>query len=442
MVSVGFLLKRRKGRVLETLVLYDGEPKGIENVARQTSKRLCILLVSDVSIADVIGGAERVLFEQSTRLAQRGHDVHILTRKLPDHKKNAEVIQGVTEWRYDVDKKSAISFINTSRRSARRLFEYLHGSHGFDLLNFHQPFTAFGVVQSPLSRKIRKVYTCHSLSFEEYLSRNVKPSGPKAKVVYLFNVYARKWIEKWILDKCDKIVVLSLFTQDKLWNAHNVTSEKISIIPGGVDLKRFRPFGDKMEIRQRLSIPQSRVVLLTVRNLVQRMGLENLVYSLRIIIEKAPDLYFVLGGSGPLKDDLFALTHQLGLESHIRFTGYISENELPDYYRMADFFVLPTRELEGFGLVTLEAMASGLPVMGTPIGGTQEILGKFDQHFLFKDSSADSMASLILENYQKMKEDPQIWEEMSQRCREFVESNYSWEKNVDALENIFDRITG
>ena len=411
-------------------------------MARQASKKLSILFVSDVSIANVIGGAERVLFEQSTRLSQRGHDVHILTRKLPGHRQNEESIQGVTEWRYDVDKKSAISFINTSRRGARRLFEYLHGSHGFDLLNFHQPFTAFGVVQSPLSRKIRKVYTCHSLSFEEYISRNAKPSGPKAKLVCLINAYARKWMEKWILDKSDEVVVLSLFTQDKLLNIHRIPSRKVSVVPGGVDIKRFKPVAGRMEIRQRLNIPQNRVVLLTVRNLVQRMGLENLIHSLRIIIDKAPDLFLVLGGSGPLKDDLVALTQQLGLESHIRFTGYISENELPDYYRMADFFVLPTRELEGFGLVTLEAMASGVPVLGTPVGGTQEILGKFDQHFLFKDSTADAMASLILENYHKMKDDPQIWEEMSLHCREFVESNYSWEKNVDALENIFDRITG
>jgi len=411
-------------------------------VARQASKKLSILFVSDVSIANVIGGAERVLFEQSTRLAQRGHDVHILTRKLPGHRQNEEFIQGVTEWRYDIVKKSSVSYIKSSRKNARQLFENLHEKFRFDCINIHQPFSAIGVIQSPPSRKVKKIYTCHSLSFEEYISRNSKPENFLAGFLYLLNIYTRKWVEKWILDKCDEIVVLSLFTQDKLWNAHNVTSERISIIPGGVDLKRFRPFGDKMEIRQRLNIPQNKVVLLTVRNLVQRMGLENLVYSLKTAIEKAPNLYLVMGGSGPLKDDLFALTHQLGLESHIRFTGFISENELPDYYRMADFFVLPTRELEGFGLVTLEAMASGLPVMGTPIGGTQEILGKFDQHLLFKDSSADSMASLILENYQKMKEDPQIWEEMSLHCREFVESNYSWEKNVGALENIFDRITG
>ena len=69
-----------------------------------------ILFVSDISINEVIGGAERVLFEQSTRLQKRGHNVYILTRKLQDHKSNQEVIQGVKEWRYDVDRRNTLLF--------------------------------------------------------------------------------------------------------------------------------------------------------------------------------------------------------------------------------------------------------------------------------------------------------------------------------------------
>jgi glycosyltransferase involved in cell wall biosynthesis len=103
---------------------------------------------------------------------------------------------------------------------------------------------------------------------------------------------------------------------------------------------------------------------------------------------------------------------------------------------MADIFVLPTKELEGFGLVTLEAMASGIPVLGTPVGGTKEIIGNFDSSFLFKGTDPDSMVELISEKYHLIKRDPQRWREISHRCRKFVDENYSWEKNIDSFEEL------
>jgi len=123
---------------------------------------------------------------------------------------------------------------------------------------------------------------------------------------------------------------------------------------------------------------------------VPRMGLDNLILAIEQVIKTAPDIYLVVGGEGPLKDDLISMVKKLGVEKHIEFKGFISEDNLPEYYQMTDLFVLPTRELEGFGLVTLEALACGVPVLGTPVGGTKEIIGRFDPDFLFKDTAAAS----------------------------------------------------
>jgi glycosyltransferase involved in cell wall biosynthesis len=238
------------------------------------------------------------------------------------------------------------------------------------------------------------------------------------------------------LNKSDRIVVLSQFTEENLQRAYDVPSAKITIIPGGVDLERFYPATDRAKTRQRLNIPQEKMVLFTVRNLVARMGLENLIYAVKDVVKKVPDVYLVLGGDGPLKNDLILLTKELGIENHVKFAGFIPEAELPDYYRMADIFVLPTLELEGFGLITLEALASGIPVLGTPVGGTVEILSRLDSKYLFKDTEPESIAKLITKTCQEFKDKPKLWQDVSSQCRLFVEENYSWGKNVDFLEEL------
>ena len=231
-----------------------------------------VLFVSDVSIAELIGGAERVLFEQSTRLQNRGHDVHILTRKLPEHKSGHEVIHGVNEWRYDVDQSNSFSFIKSTLLNCKKLFESLQNQYLFDAINFHQPFSAFGVIRSSASQKIKQIYTCHSLSFEEYQSRNPRPNGIIKTILYFMNTWARRFIERRALFKSDVTVVLSRFTKEKLLHVYGIPDEKIRIIPGGVDLERFYPVTDRKKIRQRLNIPQEKMILFTVRNLWQGWG--------------------------------------------------------------------------------------------------------------------------------------------------------------------------
>ena len=396
-----------------------------------------ILFVADVSIDKVIGGAERVLFEQSSRLARRAHNVHILTRKLPSHKADEEIIGGVREWRYEFDDRNALSSIRSTWLKSKKLFERLHNQFGFDCINFHQPFSALGVVASPLSGKTRRIYTCHSLSFEEFKTRNPTPRGIVEKTFYFLNIQVRKVIERRVLNRCEKIIVLSQFTQEKLRRFHKITLERTALVPGGIDLETFYPVDDKTEIRRRLDLPDRNMILFTVRNLVSRMGLDNLIYALKHVVREFPDVYLVIGGEGPLKKSLIKLSQELALEGSVRFVGFIPERELPDYYRTADIFILPTIELEGFGLVTLEALASGIPVLGTPVGGTAEILGKLDPKYIFKDTKPESMASLITETCQQFRNNPRLWDEVSSQCRLFVEENYSWERNIDSLEELF-----
>jgi glycosyltransferase involved in cell wall biosynthesis len=400
-----------------------------------------ILFVADVSIQRVIGGAERVLFEQSVRLARRGHEIHILTRRPPGDDRAQFVTQQVTEHRYIVDTRNPISFLCSTLKNSRRLFESMHAATAFDCIHFHQPFSAAGVLMSRRVRQIPKLYSSHSLSFEEFISRNPQPVGFAARTIYRANVLFRKHLERRVLRGCNTIVVLSRFSQQRLHDAHGILPGKTELIHGAVDIDKFRPASDKIAIRQRLHLPADRVIIFTVRNLVARMGLENLLLAIKELSRRAPDLFLIVGGEGPLGSVLRDLVHRENIADHVRFAGFIPEEELPSYYQMADLFVLPTRELEGFGLVTLESLASGVPVVGTPVGGTVEILGQFDPKFIFKDTTPSSMAALIWDCYQEIIKSPLRWEDVLMRCRQFVEKNYSWEASVDALENLYRRLS-
>jgi len=410
------------------------------NQDQNTGKKLNILMVSDYPLGEIIGGSVRVVYEQWKWLTARGHKVHILTRE-EQVKKGYKQSRDILEWKYPVNNKNPITFLISTLRNSNKLFNDLSKKYTFDFINFHQPLSAFSFLRSNGSDNLRRIYTCHSLSFEEFQSRNPRPAGLLNFFIYQVHIFIRKYFESVALKRSDLIVVLSQFTAKRLGTVYGIPREKICLIPGGIDLERFHPNNDDGDSRKCLNIPSDRVILFTVRNLVQRMGLANLITALQDVVKKAPNIHLILGGEGPLKGSLLSLTNKLGLNDYISFVGFITEEQLPMYYQAADIFVLPTKELEGFGLVTLEALASGLPVLGTPVGGTKEILEKLDPSFLFSDSEPDSMADLILEKYHTIKENPQVWKSVSNRCRKFVENNYSWEKNTDSIEKAFFKIS-
>jgi glycosyltransferase involved in cell wall biosynthesis len=388
-------------------------------------------------MASVIGGAERVLFEESTRLAQLGHDVHILTRRLPCHLSEMEFIHGVREWRFYLPSLKFSPFLKSTLINCRRLFCDLQEKFSFDIINFHQPFTGLGVLASKAARSIPKVYTCHSLAFEEFTSRSCPPQNTTEWASYRLQLFGRKLAEKTLLGKSNRIIVLSEYTKEKIQREYGFTESKVEIIPGAVSLTRFRVSKSKLAIRRQLGIPENFLVLLTIRNLVPRMGLENLILALQLVRKQRKDILLIVGGEGPLAKKLQDMARDVGLGGLVRFVGFIPEEELPSYYQMADLFVLPTKELEGFGMVTVEALASGLPILGTPVGGTKEILAHLGSEFLFSDSNPASMANQILEKLAIWDRNPDSYHDISQKCRSIAERHYSWDKHIAKLEHLF-----
>ena len=124
----------------------------------------------------------------------------------------------------------------------------------------------------------------------------------------------------------------------------------------------------------------------------------------------------------------------LGLDKHVTFLGFVTEAELPRYYQAADVFVLPTRELEGFGLVTAEALACGTPVLGTRVGATPELLEPLDARLVFQDASAEAMAADLAALLARLAGDAAAAGDLRAACRRHAEARFGWDHVVDDLE--------
>lgn len=266
--------------------------------------------------------------------------------------------------------------------------------------------------------------------------------GPQAGIRRIerqrdFWVAMGRWMESRVVRRSTRFITLSRAFRAILLEEHAVDPDRVHVIPGGVDLTRFHPVVDRGNDRRRLGLPADRVVLVTVRRLVDRMGLDRLVEAMATIVRDHPTALLVIAGTGPLADRLRAQVRSLGLDGHVRLVGRVAEDDLPRLYAAADLSVVPTRAFEGFGLVLLESLACGTPALGTPVGGIPEVLGPLSDALLFAGSSADDLARGISEALDGTRSIPD-----RQACRAYVESRYSWGTVSDRVAAVYRAALG
>ena len=382
-------------------------------------EKLTILVGTDIVPEDDEGGSGRVAWETARRLTAKGHRLIVVT-KGPAGKEDFEAVDGIELYRY---RGSPVKFSAAIKKITLR-----YGK--IDVLELHHPYTAF-LAQRAL-KGVPAVYNFHSPWAEEYAIRGSDLGfGPVRKAL---GGFFRKLLERSALKSSKVILNASRFMADRLKAVHGLNS---MIIPLGVDTGKFSPAADAAALRKKLGIPEDRFVVFTVRNLVTRMGLENLVEAAAAVVKKEPKALFIIGGRGYLREKLERLAAAAGLSGRVRLEGYIPDYDLPLYYQSADLFVLPTRLLEGFGLVTLEALSCGTPVLATPVAANLEVLGAFGKEFLLKNESPEAIAEGITDfmaGYSGRKD------KLRAACRAFIELNYSWEKYADEVEKILYEI--
>lgn len=390
---------------------------------------LSIVMVADVSPLEVHGGAARVLREQSRGLHERGHRVEVFCRMPGTGVPETAELDGVRVRHYQVSRAHPAGYFVSSILSARRAYAKELAGRRWDAVVFHQPLSAAGVC-GLLPFGTPAVYVFHSPAAVEYRIRASHPDSSQPRFGQGVACALLRWAEGRGLRGCRRVVVLSDFSKRALLGIYRSLAAPIVKIPGGADLERFRPVSDRAIARRLLGLPAEGLLLFTVRNLEPRMGLDGLIRAVALV-RKDLDVRLVIGGKGILRAHLEDLVNALGLGGIVGFAGLISEADLPSYYQAADGFVLPTRELEGFGLVTVEALACGTPVLGTPVGATPEILSPLAPELLTRDASAEAIAE-GLRRVAPLVGDPAF----RARCRAHAERHYGWPLAVARLEDV------
>jgi glycosyltransferase involved in cell wall biosynthesis len=240
-------------------------------------------------------------------------------------------------------------------------------------------------------------------------------------------------VGKQNLKDADKIIAVSGATKDYVLRL-GAKPSKVKVVYNGVDLVKFRPLaGKREEMRRKLGIPLDAIVVLTVRRLVYKNGIDTLIDSANIAVKKNPRIVFLAVGKGPDSDSVKVRIHELGIDGNFKLAGFVSDADLPLYYNAADMFVLPSKSGEGLPLVAMEAMACALPVIATDVGGIREVL-KDDYGKLVPPNQPELLANAVLDFA------AQDFSSRKAELRAMMEEKFSWDANVARLVEIYEEL--
>jgi glycosyltransferase involved in cell wall biosynthesis len=405
-------------------------------------RRLKILCINQFFYPDSFGGVERVAYETMRRLAARGHEVHMVGQRTKHDTPDTEELFGFTVHRYG-SADSRRHFGGRTRDALHRsgpVIGRLLDDHAFDIVMPHHYFPYYSYLRLPRPKAAPELLTFHASFWQELKLEGAERSIGKPLESLFFGRLARR-TETSCLRRADRIVVLSDFSREQLASCYPFARDKVVKIPGGVDLEKFRPAADRAAVRRSLGLSPGRPILFTARRLVPRMGVENLLSALPDIRSAFPDVLLVIAGRGRLEGELKELVTAGGLADNVAFVGFVDDNDLVGYYQAADLFVLPSLAFEGFGMVTLEALACGTPAVGTPIGATPEILERLAPQLLLAGTEPHAIRRGVGAMLEWLSDDAAAGR-LRELCRTYAERHYGWDRAVNALEEAMGELLG
>jgi D-inositol-3-phosphate glycosyltransferase len=369
-----------------------------------------------------MGGIEKVSYEQSKRLTESGYEIDVLTSKIRGQ--NERPTKGIRVFPYsnlNLAERIGVPYPVLSLQAYRKFVQVIKKC---DLVHAHGHVYLSSYLAGKVAKKYKKpfIVTQHN-TFIDYQSL--------LNMLENLNDFT---IGKSVLKRADRIITVSKETMKYVLRL-GADKSKTSVIYNGVDTDYFHPV-NKGENRKKLGLPKNRKIILSVRRLVYKNGLDTLIESVPLLTRDNPDLLFVVAGKGPSRKLIENRIKELGIDANIKLTGFVPDRLLPLYYDAADYFILPSASGEGLPLVLLEAMACGLPVIATTVGGTPEIIKHMKNGVLVPPRNPEAMA----ETMAKLLSEERLGPTIGKEAREIVENRFTWEKNLRQLQDIYKKV--
>ncbi len=321
------------------------------------------------------GGANKLPTDFARFLASRRRHITYLCANTDHHLPERETIDGVELRRYRAPGAPPPSVANLVGhfRAARRLTAAILSESQIGTLLGHAPLQYLGALQA--CGPARRCYAVHSPFVAELQANHEGRPSMRQKLAW----WVAGKIETRIYSRSDLVHCDSAYTLGLIRRAYpRSLGDKGIVLPAWVDVDRFSAVPTEARIvRQRLGPPwdADAPTFFTLRRLVPRMGLDTLISAAALLACEGHVFRLVIGGDGPQRTVLEKQVAEANLSDRVAFLGRIPETSLVDCFRAADCLVLPTRALECFGLIVLEAFATGVPVIGVQVGAIPEVMG-------------------------------------------------------------------
>ena len=238
--------------------------------------------------------------------------------------------------------------------------------------------------------------------------------------------------------QCDVITYLGEYTHRRLAGAFGPHATMRRLTPG-VDVETFRPGVDGAVVRARLGLT-GRPVIVCVSRLVPRKGQDTLIEALPLVHREIPDAALLLVGKGPYHDRLLEQARSSGVADHVLLTGGVSPAQLPAHFAAGDVFAMPCRtrragmDVEGLGIVYLEASALGLPVLAGDSGGAPDAVREGATGYVVDGRDAAAVAARLVE----LLRDGELRARLGAAGRAWVEAEWRWDVLADRLREMLD----